>query len=506
MYCPPINHKRFEEEMKERYKLSNEWRSTTYESDNSIESFTASSCESELSSVVSNPIKVYKVVRDFFMVSDICLVAQLIHTLILIHLLIKSIIYATFVGENLEKIEYFDSIYYPHIAGVSARPYTFNYLILGYLIYYVIVKITRFRSIINISLKNEHRYTDLRISQLNSAYLASLYLSFKEWIILLKYLKNHDECAHSDEATKVNHLKFNSLIQQMVPKLSNIDKMFFVNLFDFDKCYEDSVLPKYVEPRKLYKEWHLPYPIQRISCTALKDVMLITILGFILVIAGFITLLISLAYLELRTEFSDEYAPSIVELISVFPGHFLKLIYWIRISEAGIMFLTHLFNQYDLFCAFLDIHTMRSRTYKMVQIFENHIEFLRQKTQIFDDYKKQERELTSKSQFLLGTRLIMKQGSLSDYYVEYNKQLRDDIVLISFLYRELLNIKRHHNEFFNVFVIAGAASMAYLIPILVSQPISVETVVLVTAVISSMYPIICVLVLCARMERMVSLL
>lgn len=121
----------------------------------------------------SHSSEVHKSIPDHYSISNIYLVGQFLNTLILFHLLIKAIIHMLFAGSDVEKIKYFESIYYPHIAGVASRPYIFNRICICYTLCLILIEFFRFNTGVEVSLKNRNKYIGLRVCQLISFYLAS---------------------------------------------------------------------------------------------------------------------------------------------------------------------------------------------------------------------------------------------------------------------------------------------------------------------------------------------
>lgn len=514
-YCPPINRRRFRREFRERYKLDQErkWAETGFLN----RTCTCQSGQSDQSknvepfSTISHLKKIHKSILDYYSISNVYLIVLLLHTLSLFHLLIKSTIHTLYAGSDREKIKYFESIYYPHIAGTASRPYIFNHIIIGYTLYLIIIKLFRFRTIIEVALNNRDKYTDLRVCQLNSLYLATFYLSLKDWLAFFKYINKHENCTHLDEKIRLKHLEFNKSIQQVVSKMNDNDAMFFVNAIDFEKCYENSVLPKCIEKRKLYEDWHFPYPTPRLSLHGVRDVMLVAVLGTLNMIVGVTITGVLFAYMELKTEFPADYSPSFIELIYVVPNHSLKLITWIRVTELSIVFSSQILAVYDLTCVFLDIHTIRSRAHKMVKVFENHIDFFQNqasnwKAQLEVPRQKQPIYLYIEKNSNSNLSSCSSKKALSNHYAEFNKQIRHDIVLVRLLHHELLNARKHHEEFFNMFIIGGSISIAFLTPIILSTHLSIEKVLQSTILMTFLIPIMAILFFCTKTERMVSFL
>lgn len=508
LYCPPINRKRFRREFKRRYLVKKE----KIDSKDSL----AHSCpgkgttrlsysgESQLSWVISHPIEAHRLVKDYLMISDYNIILQLLTVIILCHLLVKSIIHLSVTENDKVLIEYFDSIYYPHLAGLSLQPHMLNYLLLGHFIFFLLGKFIRFRSVIKYSLSNANEYRKLRIAQINSAYLSTFYLTLNEWCSLVKYINKHENCFYSNREINLKHLKFNNLVQKYLPSLTNRDAVFYVNLIDFDECYKDSSLPNYNIRTKYFNKWHVAFPIERISLDALQEIILVASIGSCFIAFGFCTSLFGIIYLLLRSEFPENYSPSIWELLSVIPSCLLSLLHWIRAFESTLVVLCQVLNIYDVVVAYVDYHTITSRTTKMIKVFENHLEIIQhQATSIITQKSESElQQIDINCPTDLGLYLYTSHGSHS----EFNEQIRHDITLVRFIYQEFLNAKRFHTDFFNLFVLGETLCISYLIPVLISHPISAEFCILTALLTSCAIPTVAIFLCCARMERTVSLL
>lgn len=500
MYCPPINHERFKKEVKKRYSVNCDQKSTK-----NIKTNKLSSGRSRLMWFIIHPMRVYKCVKDYYMFNDFVMILQMLYSLFLFHLVVKAVIQAMIVGGDKEKIKYIDSIYYPKFYGFSARPQIFDFLILGFSFYLLALRTTRIFNVINMALKNADEYKYLRVAQLNCSYLASFHLSLSEWIKLFKYANNHGRISHSDKLTQISHLEFNNLVQEKLVKLVDRDAIFYVNPIDFEKCYEDSVLADNKMRRiERYKSWHFAFPLDRVSLPGLGLIFLINVFGLTILMIGFTIVIFAVLILELRSEFPADYSPSTIELIQVIPSHWSSLLYCIRTLEAFVIMLAQVLNLFDLTCAFIDLHSITSRAHKMVQIFKMRIAFSRHKsrinTQILEFDLKQ--RLTIEHQYFINER--DNDNSLYDLYPEYNKQTRNDIALTRLVYHEFLNAKKYNTGLFNLSIIGGGFGAAYMIPVLILHSNSLEDVILVAALLSTITPTVLILFYCARVERKVS--
>lgn len=500
-YSAPINHERFKQEFKSRYWLGNQRRSI-----GNIQPTNPS--EGRLFWAILHPIKVCKLIKNYQMISNFNITLQILYVLVLIHLFIKSIIQAMIIGSDKERIKYFDSMYYPNVFGFASRPHLFNHLFLGYSVFYLVVKLIRIRNIIDLSLENAYEYTSLKVAQINLTYLASFNLTPKEWIGLLKYMTEHEKI-HLNEVVKMNHEGSNNLVRQILPHLTDKDAIFYVNPIDFEKCYADSILSNYNQRITRFKSWHFALPIDRMSVSSLGETLFISMLGASLVVIGYVLIVIGIIYLELRQEFQADYSASLKELIYVIPFHWSKFLHLIRSFELIISMSSQVFVNYDLICACLDIHINAQRAQKMVLIFKNHIRFARNQAKINIQNLKLKGKPHKSQSFILKEKRKKLKSNLSfhqghNVYSGYNAKVRNDVASTRLLYYEFLNSRKYHTEYFNMYVLGAGMCIAYIIGVLISQPLSTESYMLMVALMSGVGPIVTILLYCARMERTVS--
>lgn len=509
MYCPPIDRERFREEFEDRYSADHDQKLRK----DSFRSCKFDSAGSRLLWIVLRPKRVLELVRRYYMVGNLTLLLQVIQISALFHLFLKATIHTFIVGSNEELIKYTDSIYYPRFFGYSKQSYIYNRLIFGYSVFFLIARIFRVLKVVDMSLKNSDYYSELRVSQLTSAYLASFHLSFKEWVELFKYTMKHECCVDSNlKETNEDHLKFNKSVQHKISKLLDRDAIFYVNPIDFDKCFEGSVLPSDKDRMRLYKEWHFASPINRISTTGLMSILTINFCGLAFLGIGCILVSFENVYLELRSEFPEEYSPSFKELIDVAPSHYSDILTWIRSIEALIMVLAHALIICDSNCSFIDLHITTARVQKIVNIFEKHVLFSRQQTKIYIQNSNLNVTERQNRQFYLNIPKKSSQSSsqknqsiYKNLYPEYNNQIRRDIALIRLIYREFLNVKRHNTSLLVGSIVGEAICVAFMVPLILTYSEAVEHQLVVAALTASLILGTLILFYCARLERSVSI-
>lgn len=508
MYCPPINRERFEREVEERYRLRGnvQGQPVTCDHDSSARRLHAIDLDKRnlLCKIILYPIEIYKIVRDFYMIGNLTMNLQILHLLVLIHLFVKSFIHTVLIRGDKDKVEFLESIYYANIAGISSKPMMFDYLFFGCSVCFLCLKISRFYNAIDLSLKNINEYKDLRATQINLAYGSRFYLTFKEWFKLINCSAQHEKHLHLNKSSKEDYLKLTDSVQELLPKLSERDAVFYVNPIDFQKCFEDHNLLDHNTGREGYKQWFCAYPLHRVSSLGLREIVLFSSLGSIAVLFIYFVGVFEVIYLTFRTEFEVGYSPSISELFNEVKLNMFSLRHWIRAVEAIVVLSPQLLQIYDICCASVDIHIVTSRAHKIARIFENHLGFARyEKQRKFETQLSQIRSFVYINAWKIDPNFQHNQSR--EYYVEYNKQIRHDANLIRLLYCEFLSVRKHHTQFINFFIISGGIGSSYAIASLILQPIFAEIWILSSFLMSCVIPIVGIVLYCAKMERTVSL-
>lgn len=500
IYCPPINHGKFRREFEDRYSREGE------PTEEIGSAWPSERTECSLLELIFHPIKTYKLIRDYHMISNLNIILQVVYILTLVRIFSRAVLNLALTGSSKGRTRMsLGKAYYPQLASVYSLPFLFNLLVCGRTFLNFIGRCIQFKNIIRNSLKNANGYKSLMVTQVNSAYLASFHLSFNEWISLFKFSSIHESRDHSNKEIQMKHLALNNEIQQILPKLSNNDALFYVNSIDFDECYTNSVLPGYIERTKRYKNWHLPYPASRLSSIDLAEIILVAPLGTLLMFIIHIMASCLIIYMELKMEFPANYSPSMRELLQALPSHFSNYSNLARTSEFSMIFTASVLKIYDASCIVTDAHIIKSRAHKMTQIFANHSEFCRNQTGTnFPDLSlKRCLELQfnerNHNDLKYAARLD-KKHSLSRYS-EFNRRIGCDSFSVRLVHEEFVNAKNHHTEFFNFLVLGGGVAGAYLIPILMLHPHSAMTYILLSALSLETIPIFFVLFYCTRLER-----
>lgn len=69
-----------------------------------------------------NPLRTLGLIRKHHMVGNLALFLHICYLLLLTHLFVKSLVHTFITGSDREMVAYFESIYYPHLAGLSTEP------------------------------------------------------------------------------------------------------------------------------------------------------------------------------------------------------------------------------------------------------------------------------------------------------------------------------------------------------------------------------------------------
>lgn len=175
------------------------------------------------------------------------IVASLFTNLILHHI-IKSIIYSTFSTErNFSTREYLDpvlkfleSYYYRDYFDKFQKSRIFNRLITLILSHYLILRLRYFYLRFQDSKTNRNQYKKLNIVQLNMSYANALETNFTGLFKIIVEFSQH-QCDYKSAQT----IRWANSMKNLTKRLRNfkkIDKLYYFNQIDFNHCYRDHKL------------------------------------------------------------------------------------------------------------------------------------------------------------------------------------------------------------------------------------------------------------------------
>lgn len=440
--------------------------------------------------VLLQPKKLIRLIKRYHLCGNLFIFLFTAHLLFLIHITIKCTIHTFFTGSNRELMEYFNKIYYPHLLGVFPKPYLFNNLFLALLLFVLSARLLAAARLIRGSIINSKRYKEIRISQVNMNHMTYFNVKLSYWLSSFSGPKKHLEQVKTDPEVRKAHFGYNRLVQLESINLSNRDLKFYLNLIDFDDCYEwVGELP----PRKSkFDLWHGAKPYHRVpghyaGAVAVACVAALTLLVTFPTIFG-----IGVLYVELRSSISTYEEPSLMQVLSQFQPHLSEPLNVLRFSELFACFLFTIPHNLDAGVLYIDVLHLASRSQKLIRIFKDELDLCRQN-------HIKEVELSSvhhcRPEFNK-TNLLLKH--------QLNERIIYEIKIARVLYSEYQDILSMHTLFINFLIIASGISMAYIISLLSAISTPAELVVLLVLFLAYLIPFVTVLIFCCWVERTVS--
>lgn len=471
--------------------------------------------------------RLIELVKRQHMVGNLYILFLCSHLLILIHLNIKSVFHTFYTGSDLKKIEQFNDGFYPHLAGVFPEPYLFNnlFLVAGFLS--LAVRFLKIYHLLDDSVRNETFYRKLHITQVNISSFLTCELSLKDWCRFFKYSfeehpqqqqqqpedSNQPVNYHKDVVPKKNkHLsnQIDQVSEKHLLDLSQFDLMFYFNPINHEESYSRMNLfadPSIIKHLNSFTDWHCALPVHRVSIESLRNLSLLVVS-----MCGAITTvptvaLLGLIYLELSSKLN------VVRLIELF----------LFIIVHTPIYVDVLLVQIDLIILICRIHELKLHLDKDLKDCRNgSINHGRHKRapSIRDEfsYRSSYHEyfsLMSNGHSISQQRRqsIMANSSprnslVINHHERYliNQKIFKDIKLVGLVYAEFLNLRGSHSTFLNIIILGNGIYLSYSISLITVMNTFAESTIVILAIISAFLATMISLIVCAGVEREVSLI
>lgn len=439
-----------------------------------------------------HPIRAIELIKRYHLVGNVAITLYTIFNFILIHIFIKSIVQFN-AGDDEKMLDYFESIYYPHIAGLSKHPTDYNTILLGFVIFFLCFRIKNLLRLIELAVINANTYEELHVPQLNLAYMTAFNLNISQWLGIWRQASNHAKAIKSSKTKYRNHLEFDEQIHEQLSKSYNKYSGYHYNLIDFQECYSGlEFIQDQNRKSKNYKLWHTSYPIDRQSLVDLKKTALFTILLTSSSFSGLLFFILATMYTDLARPFPENYSPNFYDLIGNIPKHWTQWLNIIRAFELLFIFFCQVSQIFESIKVAFDIHLTTSRAGKLVEIFRLHLETCR-KQAIRARLVKICKNSKSSREYQGGRKYDRKQ--------QFNTRISRDVALTRLIYLEFLNLKKNHTASLNILVLGGSACMSYTVSLVMRFNNDTEIVLLYLTFISCLVPLIINLIACARVEK-----
>lgn len=430
--------------------------------------------------VLLKPIELIRLIKRYHKCGNGFVCFFVIHLSYLAHITIKCAVHTFYTGSDRVMIEYFDTIYYPHLLGVFPKPYLFNNLFLALSLFFSSARFLAASRLIRGAIVNAKHYREIRMSQLNLAYLTSFNMPLRQWWIGLFEHSKHLEMINHDQKIREKHFSYNSNTEIQSRNLSNRDMRYQLNMVDFGDCYY--WIGDTTRPKAKYKEWHFPTPLHRVPNNWTMAIVAGTVCGLFV---GFISPLILCAgvlYLEFRSSLPAEDSPTLLEVAARFSPHLSRPLHVLRITELLAYSLLMLPHNFDAALLYTDIIHLVGRVGKLTCLMKKEKEFIRDSTRF---------------------RLALSSHSLNQLLM-LNHRLQHEAKITRALYTEFIDLKIMHSLYINLVLVGSGICIAYIVSLKAAISTTAEVAVLSMLFVTSLIPIVSIVSFCAWAERTVS--
>lgn len=519
--CSPIDKHRFLEELRGRMQQSQLAKNVTREATlKELHDYQTKSLDYWWSKL-AHPIELAFLIKRYHLVGYGFFLIFFGHLLILFHFTIKSFIHTFYTGRDVEKIKYFNTIYYPHLAGVLPEPYLFNNLFFALCVYYLSVRLLSAYHLIRNSIINSESYKEITMTQINYPVLTLCNLTLEQWIGLFWHVWSHDREARKHPAAWDAHLSFEPFVQDQLDKLSRKDLMFHLNMVDFEECYKNFNVWDPRARKKRYQSWHCAPPVMRISTSLMGPSLVVTVVGITGALFALAFIIFGMIYIELRNAFQPNQEPSIGEVFGKWRIHLCDPLHLLRLLELFMLGVLQLPQQYDCIMAVIDKTILTSRANKLNLVMERELRlcndwqsFNKQCSTCLkngadsrglanqaDKSKKHGRQYLNAAQNQSFESVCTNKQHRVAEAAELNRNIQRHVRLISLVYSEFLNTKRTHSALLNFVVVGNGIVMTYTMSLFFTVSGAPQLVILSVCFVAALVPAMDALISCALIER-----
>lgn len=497
-----------------------------------------------LKSIINLP-NLIRLIKRYHMAGNLFIFLAVFHILVLFHLSIKCLLHSILVGRDHNRMEYFDTIYYPHLTAVYPEFQQFNTLFLFIASYNLVLRLCYAYKLIRRSIINEHTYKEVSIDQVTIACVTVYDATIKNWIKFWSYSIEHEKKVKLNPNVMVNHLKFNQNIHRRVKTSSQFDLLYRMNAIDFDECYASCSNIFEGRHKKAFKQWHCPSPVMRFDLNIVRYGFVAIIIANIILVVTVTTCIIGYIYLEVAnlTAHNEQHRQvKVVVVVEEEQQQLLRSSKWtflglelfrlLRIVEvslfvliqvpqhaSGVLFIIsalalisrnkklrlNMQRDLDICLDSLKSSIMIAELPSRLSIqplnfshdFREPIKFS-QSEQSFTDYRssKQNYEI-----FEMG----LGQARLHDRR-NLNDRIQRQVNLIRLIYLEFLDLKKNNNVYLNILFISQGVCISYILSLFFAVESKAELVLLGGLILSGMLPVCSTLFTSAWIEQEVSLI
>lgn len=450
---------------------------------------------------LARPIEVLGLIKRYHLVGRWFFLAFFGHLLMLIHFSIKSAIHTFYTGTNQDRMQYFNTIYYPQIGGALPDSHLFNNLFLAMSLCSLSLRLLSAYKLVRGSIVNENSYKEVSITQVNFAALAVCELSIREWIELFRKSFKHDREVETNPAIKAAHLKVDPMLQERLNKLCRKDALLHINVIDYNECFEQI---DYRSTRTDRQSWHYASPVHKIGLAMTRNAIILSLVGYTCFIVASGTSIFGWIYMELKRSYPVGGSVSGAEVIIALIKHFSHPLYLIGIVEISLLVVSVLPQQVDCTFVVVDQVILISRVHKLTRILEMDLALVQNILLKSSSYTSN--ELPAEQKPLSASLSLQGRKFSKNYHLSYklrnlNVQVQDHIRLASVLHSEFLDVKKSHSTRLNMIIIGNGFSLTYSLSLFFVVDGLSQRVIVALGSLSSLIMVVNLLIFCASTER-----
>lgn len=450
---------------------------------------------------LKNPVEMARLIKRHHLIGNWSFALFLLHLSILFHFTIKATVHTFYTRSDRNRMQYFNSIYYPHLAGSLPDFYLFNNLFFTLSLICLSLRLLSAYELIRGSILNAHEYNDVRITQVNLGALTMCSITISDWIKIFSHSFKHIRDVRTDPTIRSAHLKLAPKFRENLDKMDRKDLLLRTNIINFNECYDEINIGI---GRQWYQSWHYSTPIYKISSMAFWLANVLSLLGYIFVILLSGLVIIVWLYLEMKSYYSLEQSINSIETIG---SRFPQPLRFLRSIEIIMLILAAIPQQFDAVLIMVDQLILISRANKLMEIFEEDLNQLKMfrcsyfQTKLREDLFRERLLFKRDPSISPIRRFLLQNRNLSFKLEEFNEKVQVDVRLASLLHWEFLNIKQAHSTRMNMIIIGNGILLTYIVSLFLVVDGTAQMLILVVTFIAGFTNIMIALIFCAATER-----
>lgn len=452
------------------------------------------------------PLELLKTIKRYHQCGNYFMIYLCVHLMLLIHLSTKSIIQSQTIWSNATYLKENDAYYYPYMTSKTRNPYLFINLFVALCVGPTILRVRSVYLLIKRSIKNSRSYQELRISQLNLAYLTTFYLTAEDWLKLGKVCLSQSLDLFYNKKLK-NQLPVHKKVieSDRLHGTARRDLLHRVNVLNFGHCFYAKSLELDLKDREeSYMDWFCMRPIYKMDF----DGITIIYLGWLIFVTccsilPFVTLytIMAMELSSLAREHSLPGANSLSPFEIIFTREIYTLITFkdfIRISEIISIAICQAPCHFDSIQVAIDLIVVMSRIqFARKSLEQDHNHCLREAVGQMDT--------RDDSSIYRSNHGIYNQKSNMDLKSEeFNKNLRNHLEISSLIHLEFLEIRSNHASLLDMLIVICFLCIAYCISISAKASSGVEMLLIIMSGVSFSIPSTLTIMLITILEKKVS--